>query len=80
MSADEEKSKGLHPSRRIDPNMAQPRAPKMTYWKDRSKAALDKAKKRILEGMTGDKPAANNDESGESSDEEAASKHKTPLS
>ena len=38
---------------------------------------LDKAKKRILEGMTGDKPAAINDESSE---EEAASKHKTPLS
>ena len=72
-------SKGLHPSRRIDPNMAQPRAPKMTYWKDRSKAALDKAKKRILEGMTRDKPAAIKDESDESSDEEATSKHKTPL-
>ena len=80
MSADEAKSKGLHPSRRIDPNMIQPRAPMMSYWKARSKTALDKAKKRILEGMTGDKPAANNDESDESSDEEVASKHKTPLS
>ena len=52
----------------------------MSYWKSRSKTALDKAKKRILEGMTGDKPAAINDESDESSDEEATSKHKTPLS
>ena len=79
ISADEAKSKGLHPSRRIDPNMAQPRAPKMSYWKERSKAALEKAKKRILEGMTGDKPAAINDESDESSDEEGAWKHKAPL-
>ena len=29
MSADEAKSKGLHPSHPIDPNMMQPRAPKM---------------------------------------------------
>ena len=60
--------------------MMQPRAPKMSYWKARSKTALDKAKKRILEGMTGDKPAAINDESDERSEEECASKHKTPLS
>ena len=79
ISADEAKSKGLHPSRRIDPDTIQPRAPMMSYWKARSKTAFDKAKKRILEGMTGDKPAANNNESDESSDEEAASKHKTPL-
>ena len=52
----------------------------MSVWKDRSKVALDKAKKRILEGMTGEKRAAINDESDECSDEEAASKHKTPLS
>ena len=80
ISADDAKSKGLHPSRRIDPDTIQPRAPIMSYWKARSKTALDKAKKRILEGMTGDKPAAINDESDESSDEEAASTHKTPLS
>ena len=80
ISADETKSTGQHPSRRIDPDTIQPRAPKMSVWKDRSKVALDKAKKRILEGMTGDKPAAINDESDESSDEEATSKHKTPLS
>ena len=80
ISADEAKSKGLHPSRRIDPNMIQTRAPMMSYWKARSKTALDKAKKRILEVMKGDKPAAINDEIDESSDEEAASKHKTPLS
>ena len=79
MSADEAKSKGLHPSRRIDHDTIQPRAPKISYWKAQSKIALDKAKKRILEGMTGDKPAAINDVSDESSDEEAASKHKTPL-
>ena len=80
ISADEAKSKGLHPSRRIDPDTIQPRAPMMSYWKARSKTALDKAKKRILDGMTGDKPAAINDESDESSEEEATSKHKTPLS
>ena len=80
MSADEAKSKGLHPSHPIDPNMVQPRAPKTSFWKGQSKIALDNAKKRILEGMTGDKPAAINDESDESSDEETASKHKTPLS
>ena len=80
MSVDEAKSKGLHPSRRIDVNMVQPRAPKMSVWQARSKIALNKAKKRILEGMTGDKPAAINDESDESSDEEVASKHKTTLS
>ena len=51
----------------------------MSYWKARSKTALDKSKKRILEGMTGDKPAAINGDSDESSDEEVASKHKTPL-
>ena len=80
MSADEAKSKGLHPSHPLDPNMVQPRAPKESVWQARSKIALDKAKKRILEGIRGDKPAAINDESDESSDEEAASKHKTPLS
>ena len=80
MSADEAKSKGLHPSHPLDPNMVQPRAPKQSVWQARSKTALDKAKKRILEGMTGDKPAAIKDESDESSDEEATSKHKTPLS
>ena len=69
MSADEAKSKGLHPPHPIDPSMIQPRAPKMSYWKARSMTALDKAKKRILEGMTGDKPAAITDESDESSDE-----------
>ena len=80
MSADEAKSKGLHPSHPLDPNMVQPRAPKKSVWQARSKIALDKAKKRMLEGMTGDKPAAINDESDESSDEQVASKHKTPLS
>ena len=52
----------------------------MSYWKARSKIALDKGKKRTFEAMRGDKPAAINDESDESSEEEAASKHKTPLS
>ena len=79
MSADEAKSKGLHPSHPIDPNMMQPRAPKMSVWKERSKIAFDKSKKRILEGMSCDKPTAINDVSDESSDEEATSKHKTPL-
>ena len=32
MSADEAKSKGLDPSHPIDPNMMNPRAPKMSYW------------------------------------------------
>ena len=50
MSADEAKSKGLHPSHPIDPNMMQPRATKMSYWKARSKSALDKAKKQIFRG------------------------------
>ena len=80
MSADDVKSKGLHPSRRIDHDTIQPRAPMMSYWKARSNIALDKAKKRILEGMTGDKQAAINDECDESSEEESASKHKTTLS
>ena len=80
ITPDEAKSKGLHPSHPLDPNMVQPRAPKKSMWQARSKTALDKAKKRILEGMTGDKPAAINDESDESSDEEGASKHKTALS
>ena len=64
----------------FDHNMVQPRTPNNSFWKGRSKIAMDKAKKRILEGMKGDKPAPINYESDESSDEEAASKHKTPLS
>ena len=79
MSYDEAKSTGLHSPHPIDPNMIQPRAPKMSYWKARSKTTLDKPKKRNLEVMTGDKPPSINDESVESSDEEARSKHKTPL-
>ena len=71
LSADEAKSKGLHPSHPLDPNMVQPRAPKKSVWQARSKTALDKAKKRILEGMTADKPSAIN-QSDENSDEEAA--------
>ena len=62
MSFGEAKSNGLHPAHPIDPNMIQPRAPKMSYWMARSKTALDKAKKQILEGKIGDKPAAINDE------------------
>ena len=42
MSADEAKSKGLHPSHPLDPNMVQPRAPKQSVWQARSKTALDK--------------------------------------
>ena len=45
MSYDEAKSKGLHPPHWIVPNMIHPRAPKMSYWKARSKTTLDKAKK-----------------------------------
>ena len=77
ISADEGKSKGLHPSRRIDPDTIQPRAPMMSYWKARIKTALDQVKKRILEGMSADKQAAINDESSE---EEATLKDKMPLS
>ena len=80
MSYDDATCKGLHLSNHVDPIMSQPLAPKMWYWNALSKNALDKAKTQIFDGMSGDKPAAINDESDESSDEEATSKHKTPLS
>ena len=79
MSADEAKSDALQRSHPLDPNMVQPRAPNTSFCKGQSKVALEKAMKRIFDGMTGDKPAAINDESGEGSDEELASKHKTPV-
>ena len=70
MSDADAKSKGMQPSLPVDPYMIQPRAPKISYWKARSKTAPEKAKKQILEGMSGDKPAAMNDESDEGSHEE----------
>ena len=80
LSADEVKRNGLHLSHPIDPNMMQPRAPKKSVWQARRKIALDKAKTQILEGMTGEIQAALNEVSEESSDEEAKTKHKKPLS
>ena len=79
MSADEATSKGLHPSHPIDPNMMQHRAPKKSVWQARSKIALDKAKKRILEDMSGDHHAARNEDSDESAQEDTRLKHKSPL-
>ena len=79
MSYDEATSRALHHLLTIDPNMIEPRAPKTSFWKVRRKIAFEKAKKRILEGMRGDKPAAINDVNDDSSEEEAASKHKMPL-
>ena len=38
------------------------RAPKKSLWQARSKSALDKAKKPILEGMSGDQQVARNDD------------------
>ena len=54
MSFNEAKSKGLHPSHPVDPNMIQTRAPKRSIWQTRRKVAFDKAKKRIMEGMNGE--------------------------
>ena len=63
VSFDEAKSKGLHPSHPIDPNMIHPRPPKRSIWQMRRKVAFDKAKKRIMEGMNGEqRPATKNDE------------------
>ena len=79
MSADEAKSKGLHPSHQLDPNMVQPGAPKISFWKARSKTALDKAKKQILEGVAGEEHAATKVESDDS-DDDIKIKPKSPLS
>ena len=43
ISANEAKSKGRHPSRRIDPDTKQTRAAMMSYWKAGSMITLDKA-------------------------------------
>ena len=79
MSADEENSKGLHQSHPVDPNMMQPRAPKKSVWHARSKIALDKAKKRILVGITGDHNEAWNEDSDDSADEASTFKRKSHL-
>ena len=79
MSADEAKSKGLHPSHPLDPNMVQPRAPKMSFWKGRSKTALDKAKMRILEGGRGEEHATTKEETNDS-DDDTTLKRKSALS
>ena len=68
ISADEAKRNGVHPSHPIDPNMMQPCEPKKSVCQARNKTALDKAKKQIMDGMTGDKPAAITEESDESSE------------
>ena len=79
VSYDDANRKGLQPLHPVDLNMIQPREPKKSVCQSRSKIAHDKAKNRIWEGMTGEKQASINDENDESSDEEATSKHKTPL-
>ena len=62
MSFNEAKSKGLHPSHPVDPNMIHPRAPKRSIWQMRRKVAFDKAKKTIMQGMNGEqRPATKND-------------------
>ena len=79
LSADEAKSKNLHPSRRLYPDLIQPRAPMKSVWQARRKDAFAKDRKRIKEGFS---PVARDPADGvseESSDEVIRSKHKTPL-
>ena len=79
MSAEEAKSKALYPSHPLDPNMVQPRAPKMSVWQARNKTELDKPKKRILDGLRGEEHAATNEESDDS-DNDTTLKRKSTLS
>ena len=80
ISADEAKSTPLHTSRRGEHDTIQSRGPKKLYCQAQSKIELEKAKKRSLESMTGDKEAAVNEERDESSEEELTPKQRTPLS
>ena len=77
MSVDEGKSTALHPSHPIDPNMIQYRAPKKSVRQARSKIALEKAKKWMLESMSGDHYAAPNEHSDDCAEEDKTIKRKS---
>ena len=68
-SFDEAKSKSLHPSQAIDPTMIQPQAPMRSIGQTRSHVLLDKAKKWIIERMTGEQRPESKDGGEYSSDE-----------
>ena len=80
MAAHESKCKGLHPSRRVDPDMRQPRAPMESVWLARRYDALAKDRKRIKEWLHASNRDPNDDVREESSEEEVISKDKTRLS
>ena len=75
--ADVAKRQVMHPSRRVDRDRIQSRAQKK---KVRTNTAFEKAKNRILEGMTDDKGAAINEEKDENSEEQLRANQRTPLS
>ena len=55
-SYEEARSKSLHQSHPVDPEMIQPRTLKRSYWQTRRKVAVNKAKKRIADMVTGGQP------------------------
>ena len=74
MSIEEAKSKGLHPSHAIDPNLIQQRVTKASMWMSHRQTGIAKSKKRILDGL--------NVLTDEASDMQDCTqlKHKTPSS
>ena len=80
MSADEAKSKGQQPARPFKPDMRETRAPMISVWQNRRKEAFEKDRKRLKEGVGPIKPDSLDDVSYESSEEDAISLDKTPLS
>ena len=60
--------------------MRQPRASMKSVWLNRRKEAFAKDRKRLKEGLASIQPFPADHLSEESSEEEAASRHKTPLS
>ena len=79
ISADEAQSNGLHSSRLVDPHLTQARAPKKSVWQARRKDAVAKDRKRLKDGLPAIRRDPSDEVREESSDEEVASKHKTPL-
>ena len=78
-SSDEEKRKGLHPSRRYYPEMREPRAAMKTL-QNRRNHSFAKHRKRLKEGLAAIQHDRHDEVSEESSDEDAVSTQTTPLS
>ena len=78
-SADAETSKGLHTSRRFEPDMTQARTPMNSAWQDRRNDAFRKERKRLKQGFSTEDRDPIDDVSNENSEEEVTAKKKTAL-